>query len=199
MEAKINAVAGQSSEFNGEWSRGFKVDGNDNWFNIYGANKEQVDKYFTDDLVSKGNTVILVTDEEDKGRVHKVDLVKKGSTEDKKPFGDSDDFEDYKSLTDKMQTLYGNGYNVVTECIDDVVKMENGHAFKCTVTIPNFVSEKDMIAFDRVIVAHGDATKENTNGVIQKHIFRMAETRSIVRAFRVATASTKSAKEEHSE
>jgi len=188
IEGIVSAVAGECRTFNGELSRGFKIENEDVWFNIHGPDNETINKQFNPDLISKGNKVKITEDQFKPGKVLKIKLIEKSKEEN----NSGDDFEDFASLTNKMIKMYGHNYSIVTHCIDDIAPIENGHAFSCTLTIP---TEKG----ERTITAHGDASKDNVTGFVQKHLLRMAETRSIVRAFRFATGSTKTAKEEISE
>ncbi len=106
-----------------------------------------------------------------------------------------DDMTSFEDLLKDAHSKFGDNLAIKTELVKEetgkpLINIENQMAvFKAQV----IVGEENNT---RVFEAHGDSTKDNIGKRVKEHFIRMAETRAIVRALRLATNNAGVAKEE---
>ena len=187
IEGTIRSVT-PAKEFQGVLQIGFTIQEKDMWFNIPGK-QEELDLILKD-IIVKGNKISFDLTGKD---ISNLTLLEKGKVEEKSNW--ADDMVTFGTLLDKAHKMSDEskgGLNIETDVIrsgdgSPMINVENKFAvFKAVVYLNG-----------RTFTGHGDATSENIdNPLISKHIFRMAETRAIVRALRFATNDARCAVEE---
>lgn len=189
MELHIDSVAHECKEYQGNLSRGVKV--NDTWYNVRGNTKEDVDAMFGEDLLARGNTV-----EVELGTGNTITKIVKLV---KKAEGRHED--DMLSLNDLLADAHKNGLvGIKTQIIahDPEKKMA---VVKAMVYMMVKQEQKKTEAPEPPTIkeyhAHGDADQTNISSeTVKVHYLRMAETRAICRSLRWATNNARVSKEE---
>lgn len=114
----------------------------------------------------------------------------------------SEDMTNFEDLLTQAHKEFEH-FSITTELIDN--DWENKRALcKAKITILKSAkvesakvdNTEEYVETSQFFEAHGDATQENCGEMVQKHWIRMAETRAIVRALRLATNNAKTATEE---
>jgi hypothetical protein len=165
MEGKIVAISG-IKDFEGSKSAGFRIEGQDRWFNIRGD--EESINLILKDVVQKGNKVSF---KDELGICSEFTLIEKAE---KDSFSDDlVNFEELLTFAHEKAKEEKSNLSISTEKIE--IDLEKKFAvFKAVVTTKNQRFE-----------AHGDSTSENIQGsFVKPHFIRMAETRAIARALR---------------
>ena len=199
IELKIDSVAQKPNEYGGSLSRGVKV-GN-TWYNVRGDTEEIINKSFGDELLAKGNTVIVEVNATNT-ITNFVKLVKKSEKS-------NDDMLDLDTL---LADAHEKGLVAIkTQAIQIDVEKKIA-IFKATISmqvkskdgkelcIKEFNGYGDALP-DMNYVYKGKDGKPRTahnmeSETIRPHFIRMAETRAIARGLRWATNNAKTCKEE---
>lgn len=189
MELHIDSVAHECKEYQGNLSRGVKV--GDIWYNVRGDTKDEVDAMFSDDLLSRGNTV-----EVELGPGNTITKIVKLV---KKAEGWHED--DMLSLDSLLEDAHKNGLiGIKTQIISHDPEKKTA-VVKAMVFMMKKEEPKKTEPPEQPVIkeyhGHGDADQTNiSSDTVKKHYLRMAETRAISRALRWATNNAMTCKEE---
>ena len=185
IELKIDSVAQKPNEYGGSLSRGVKV-GN-TWYNVRGDTEEIINKSFGDELLAKGNTVIVEVNATNT-ITNFVKLVKKSEKS-------NDDMLDLDTL---LASAHEKGLVAIKTQIISHDPEKKVAVFKAIVFMMETQEQKKTEPpVTKEYHGHGDADQINiSSDNVKKHYLRMAESRSIVRALRWAVNSSSVSKEE---
>lgn len=180
----VEAVT-QIKEFQGKLNVGFRIQGQNTWFNAYG-NKEQLDELLKL-CIKKGNEIDF---ENAMGVATEFELISEAKEEQHDKDGGSDDdlinFEHLLNFAHEKAKEDKFDLNIETLMVQvDFDKKTALFKAIVSVTDQNF---QEVQRFE----AHGDATPDNiSGGFVKPHFVRMAETRAIARALRWYTNNAK--------